>query len=371
MKTKPFSVRFSEKLTALINRQAGNDGKTPTDVIRESMEKNMLPCNNYRSQYVDYLISPSSTIDGVINAVERNRRDKKITLDSLITRHEISALMVFWHQAYLISVNGFANPKYVSILLDIMNDLFVEATKQSIEIDTRHLLSKLGIAPEDNFSEKISDIKKQFTQTPSISWAEMLTRPLEMFADKLDQYSRASISSIFLERLSALIPITVHYARKLKNSSRTNDFEKWINAEISQDELACLPKPLNIVLSNINFRVMPEKLLFSGENTSHFYTFKRQSLIALLTAVEYGDNAVSIEKPSNFASQTIQIFAGHTHQDNQVMINENDGNGGFGGYSLYLTNQEFIELKERLSLLLTDHKWVWLLNRYTNLMGDI
>jgi hypothetical protein len=53
------------------------------------------------------------------------------------------------------------------------------------------------------------------------------------------------------------------------------------------------------------------------------------------------------------------------------MINENDGNGGFGGYSLYLTNQEFIELKERLSLLLTDHKWVWLLNRYTNLMGDI
>lgn len=346
MLTKPFSIRFPESLTRLIQNIADRDNKTPSDVIREAVEYSAASREGYRAQLVDVLLNPKETLHRIREKLDRQARDE---LGGDLTRPEISAMMIFWHQAYLYNGCGYANPCYVHTLLGITRDLLTEATKQQINLDFRFYYSKLGIEDESvDLDISMAAIMRQFSERPSVQWAETLTRPIAHIANHLNEFSNFSISEIFnRDRLKSLLPVTA----KGVDAGAPDSI-------ISLDMKALLPDCFKFEIDGLKFSISTEPFSLVVEGHHHCYAFQAESVLSLLTFVENPPPKMDYLVQLKRRTLSVQVYQG------DAIIHEH------GGYRLVLSEESYTKLQDELCSLLKDRRWNWVVRRIRDLHGD-
>jgi hypothetical protein len=347
--TKPFSVRLSETLGSLIQKISAQDQKTPSDIIREAVEA--YSKNSYRNQFVPLLDAAKETVSQIRDRLEQLVKGEPT---DPLTRPELSALMYFWHNAYL-SASGFANPSYVRTILDITQELLEEAQRHKLDVQLRYIHSKLDLetaweAGLTGYASGFEDLKKRYAENCTASWAETLARPIATLADYLDQFSDEALSRILtVSRLYELLPVAVKFV-----GSEMSDHT------ISRDMHKVLPDPKKFQIEGVKFSVTAEPFCIVANGEHHCYVFRTESLMSL---------ALFSETDISFIKN--RLGAGLTRPTLEVQISQ----GGaiiheHSGYRLCFTEPGFMALREQINAIFSDSKWKWLLQRFRNLKGD-
>ena len=348
MATKPFSVRFSENLTKLIQSLSNSEKKTPSDFIREAVEEKAYGRDGFRGQLVPLLKTPKETMSSIREKLEKRSKGES---SEPLSRVEISAMMIFCHQAY-VSNRGYANPSYIMTLLDITKELLQEAQTKRLEFDFHYSHSKLGFDSIDQgYEVAFVELKNRFMGVRSISWSETLTRPLSDVGIYLGQFSDAAIARIFsVFRLEGLLPLAV----------------KGVGPElsdhlISRDMKQLLPVNEKFQVGGVIFMVYAEPFAMVVEEAHHCYAFQAESLMSLFLfsesdfPVNQGPFGAGMKR-NNFEVNLIQ---------GKAIIHES------GGYRLHLAESEFMELRTNLRKIRDKQQWDWLLRRFRSLKGDL
>lgn len=347
MTTKAFSTRLPEALSKIIEGLTRRDEKSPSDFLREAAEEKVYGKNGYRAQFTPLIAAPQETMNRLRDKIEGLARGEPL---EPLSRPELSALMTFWHEAYL-RERGDANAAYVFTLLDLTKDLLEQARQQQIEVDFRYHHMKLDIASEcEDYGQAFDEIKESFLKSRSINWAETLSRPVAALADKLDQYSSESIAQIFtVDRVNQLLPVAV-----------TGSGMGMPDNAISGALAPFLPEPEQFDIGGITFLVNAETFHLMIQGGRHCYIFNAKRLMSLMMLAE-NPPALPEGRGPVLERSALEVHA----VGEQVLLHQRDS------YRLFLSRQEFKALLAKLQELLEDRRWRWLLQRFRNLRGDI
>jgi len=351
MLTKPFSVRFSKTMTNFIQSIADMGQKTPSDFIREAVEEKAFSEGGYRSQLVPLLMAPKDTLNQIFEKLDRNNKG---ILHEALSLPELSALMIFWHQAYQTGSNyaNYANPEYVITILNITKDLFIEAKRQKIKLDFDFCHSRLGFSSEvDDYEQYFCDLNTRFQKNATVTWAETLASPLANMANYLGLYTHASLRPIFTSsRLEKLLPVAV----KGSGAAQTD-------IVISLDLRQLLPHMVKFEVGGMIYMLCSEPFSMVVEGNHHCYAFQAESLLSLILFSE-NDYALSQDTfGAGLRRKTVEV----QRDLGKAIIHEH------GGYRLVMSESDFMELRKYIRETFQDQRWSWLLKRYRNLKGDI
>lgn len=339
MKSIPFSIRLPENLASTVEWIAKKTGKSAPDVVRSGIEQAFA--DEYRSQVIDCISNPANTMRVVREFLSASPEKKGRAMPLPF----YSALMYFWHTAYMQS-NGFANPEYVDALLSITSCLLTEAEENNLDVNFRYCRDKLGIRSEEAITDGIKRINAEFQSSPSIGYAEWLARPLVVIADDLQKFESGSIGRIFDRYLQLLLPVAVIGSK----TALDEDI-------VSRDLKVLLPSAEPLTLGGLSVRLFPDPLGFIVEEGHHCYFFGHDSLLGFYAGIQH--NAFEILRDGEFKSRGFEV------QDNGKCLNNGTG------YRLILSVEEFKELTDYMRRILSLPGWQWLIQRHRELRGDI
>jgi predicted DNA-binding protein len=353
MSSVPYAVRLPKKLAELLEVFAKKTGMSSPDAVRAAIEQSIS--NEYRILLMDRLTHKEKTIKRVRDYLSASQGEARTPLAPV----DYSALMCFWHFAYMHENSGYANPRYLEPLLDITSNLISTAKLAQVSINDHYLRSKLDLEPNEAYESGIDRIKLKFRTSPTISYAEWLTRPLEAMSSDLNQYERSQLAKIFDPHLQTLIPVAILGA---KVSLEEN--------VISQDLKPLLPTAETCRIGDLVITLYGSPslaLVVSGK--AHAYAFTSASVLAIATAVENNvlDDLVNGHKKNQnlLVFEFIRKALCIVRIEDQVTIHEH------GGYRLSMSNAEFLKLSDMLKSTFEKPSWCWLIDRYRNLGGDI
>jgi hypothetical protein len=352
MSSVPFAIRLSTKLVALLEAFAEKTGISERDAVRAAIEQSVS--NEYRILLMDRLSHKEQTIKRVRDFLNPKQGQERPTLEAL----DYSALMCYWHWAYMHAKDGYANPTYVGALLEITLDLIRQTNDEQLKVHEHYLRSKLDLEPNESFEAGIARVKNKFRGSPNISYAEWLTRPLEAMSSDLNQYEVSKLHEIFVPHLQTLFPLSILGAEASIDET-----------VISQDMQPLLPTAEVCRIGGlvITLYAAPSlALVVSGEN--HAYAFSADSVLSIATAIDNRvfDDLISKKivdgfRISEFKRKSFCVLC----IDDQITIHEQ------AGYRLNMNLADFSKLADMLRNTLQKSSWGWLINRYRNLGGDI
>ena len=269
---------------------------------------------------------------------------------------DYSALMYFWHWAYM-SGDGYANPAYVLVLLDITGSLITELEKVGAPFDCHHVRSKLGLEEEgESFVDGIARVKQQFAANPSVSWAEWITRPLETMADDLQYLDHPAIARVFRMRVEPVLPVAVLGAK----AGVDDDLVDW-------DMKALLPQAERFKLGGMSVALMAHPMAIVIEEGHHCFAFTPESVLGIAKGIAGGAfvrmMAPEAEKVWPHGRFQLTQFDAARFQGT-VILHEH------GGYRLHLSDDEFQQFISNLSAQFAQPAWAWVLKRHRDLRGD-
>ncbi len=345
---KQLGLRIPERFVEFVNNLAGSYRKTPSDVVREAIDEYSRR-SPYQLQLSDYLSKGGKEVFVEIRAniarMPRNNADHET-----FERVALSALMRFWHDAYM-KRRGYANPRYVRELLEITYELLLAGKALGLPLDYHYYYSRLGVK-EDGQLQAVRDIAAQFSADPSATWAETLLRPIYHLADFLDRFDSRDIQRIFsLDRLQRLLPVATCGA----------------DAQIAEDVIArdmaqLLPSKVKFGINTLECELFADSFhLLVVEK--HFLTlFGPDSLLSLAAFVEnYSCSAIRGQKFFQFQTNKLQI---RCMQDTAIIRQEHDTT------SLHLSIDELERLCHEVRTILCTKEWDWVLDRFRVLRGD-
>lgn len=350
MSSVPFSIRLPSKLVDLIDAFAKKTGKSTPDAVRSVIEQSVS--NEYRILVVDCLKQPRNVLQRIRTKLAKQR----VGECGHIETQDYSALMTFLHWAYMTG-EGYANPEYVLVLLDITAALLTQMEKLKLCSNFSYFRSKLDIKNGESFSDGIERVKVEFMNNPSVGWAEVLTRPLEGMADDLQHFDRAMLRDIFDSRIEQVLPVAVRGAK----ASVDDDI-------IARDMQTLLPQATRSKINGLSVKLSSHPMAIVTEEGHHCYAFQSESVLSFATAIAGNvfdrmlDNKADAQGwlHDQFTRTTLQVHS----LRGEVVIHEN------GGYRLILKEEEFKIFVSYLKENFESPAWVWLLNRHRELRGD-
>jgi len=341
MKGVPFSIRLPQSLFALIERHTKNGGiKSNPDIIRAGLEQTFA--SPYRVQVLEATTNPEKTLELVREHIQNDTQDN-------IPMAAYSALMNFWHHAYMTS-DGYATPSYVLTLLGITHDLILLAQEQGIYVDEPFLRSRLGIKDEESIPEGIGRVFGEFESNPSVSYAEVLTRPIEILSDKLQHFLPGDIHSIFRERVEELLPVAVAGANRGKKTPFTHRADK-----------SSLPDDYTFTVGEVTFSLEPLLFCLLVAEGHHTYAFGTDSLLSLKTGIDNHAFTQVFRDENSFVRGDFKV----ERCSQKVFMHANDN------YRLRLSDDEFKEFCDHINTAFSDEKWKQLEERIREMRGDI
>lgn len=351
MSSVPYSIRLPSKLVSIIDIFAKKTGKNGPDTVRTIIEQ--IDGNEYRFLVCDCLKEPREVLQRVRTQLANK---KKGEYSVGIAPQDYSALMHFWHYAYMTG-QGYAKPEYVMSLLDITSALLSQLGKFRPEQDLMYFRSTLNITAEESFRDGIARVKGEFSNNPSVSWAEMLTRPLEALADELQFLDKSVLPDIFDSRIEQVLPVAV------RGANATVDCDI-----IERDMESLLPEIKCFDINGMTVQMCAQPLSIIVEEGKYCYAFQGESALGFAAAIS-GNVFVRMMAPDDgFKSWARRDFDRKTlhvqRLNGQVIIHEH------GGYRLFLKDAEFQTLILELKKNFESAAWVWLIKRHHDLRGD-
>ena len=354
--TKPVSIRLGTTLTSMLERVAGRERKTVSDVVRESLERSIVEAGGLRSKIVENLAKPELAVSLI--------RQKLKDPQPVLTRVDYGTLMILWHQAYLhTNSRTFVDIGYFYMLMDMMGELFTHAKEQKITLNMEFFRSRMEVRDNDLSNlEAIEYVKSTFKKNRSAVVAEGCMRPMSIMSDLIAEFSTKSLESTFtVARIQKLIPLAVWGARDVSNPTKVLD-----NSDFNI-------KNLSWKVGSMKFMVTSAPFGMIAEGSHHCYAFKPESLLSLAKLFE-GDNLIALSVVDNpwafFDRPTLKIQYSRvpTTSKSTYIFQE------YGGYQLHLNQDEFEELRAGMTLLSSpdgDPAWLALLELIRNEIGDV
>lgn len=353
--TKPVSIRLGSTLTGLLERMAGREKKTVSDVVRESLERSIVEDGSLRSRIMENLSKPGLAVDSIRERLKDPQQD--------MTRVDYGTLMILWHQAYLhTSSRIFVDVEYFHMLMDMMGELFSHAKEQNIPLNMEFFRSRMEVR-DDNLSdlEAVEWVKATFKKNRSASAAEGCMRPMAIMSDLIADFSTKSLESTFtVARIKKLIPLAVWGARDVSSPTKV----------LENSELARNIKGLSWSVSSMKFMITSAPFGMVVEGSHHCYAFKPESLLSLAKLFE-GDNLIALSVADNpwsfYERPTLKIQCTRGPKPTYVLQE-------YGAYFLHLNPDEFEELRAGMILLSSpdgDQAWLALLELIRNEIGDV
>lgn len=354
MTTKPFSVRFSESITKLVQGLSDRGNKTPSDFIREAVEEKLRRSSDHNKQVAMLEMDPEKAISGIrakLDNVGSNGVSKEISIA------EIAVMMRFWHRAYSINhANNFVNPRYVLALMSVLKDFLQEAHKQNQGFDFHYSNSILGSLINANFDgydyeSAFDELKVDFLESRVTGLPEMLARITEHSSDKLDGFVPSVISRVFTKaRLEELFPVAV------RGACVANGY-----APVASNMSEFLPEAARFKVGDLKFAIYPGSFTLLVEGGHHLYPLGSHSTLSLCACSEEDSYVKKIALHGGIIKRdrlTIELFRGDAiiHEDN--------------GYRLFMAQKDFFELLDNIKQVFSNQRWGALLKRVRLLDGD-
>jgi len=343
----PYSLRLPTKLSQLIDQFAKKIGKPAPDAVRAGIEAAFS--NEYRILALDAANADrAGTLRALRGAVAE--ANQKVMLPLPI----YSGLMYFLHWAYLrAGVDGYANPRYVIAMLDIIRDLVALGKSVRFTDGHHHTYSCLGLKEDEGIDAGIQRIQKEIHNGLGMGYAEMLTRPLEAMADDLQYLDSAMVARIFAPHLKTLLPVAVQGAKL------------GVDEDIVRRDMEGLfPETEQFKISEMNWGLHGKEMALVVSEGRHTYAFGYQVVLSIYMAIECDalNDVLALNGEVHFFSRSqFELVRMGDH----VVMHEN------GGYRLGLSVPEVRDLVGNLALAFRKPAWRTLITRYRELKGDI
>lgn len=345
--TTPYSLRVSTRLAQLIESVAKKTGKRAPDAVRAGIEAAFS--NEYRMLALDAANTDrASTLRTLRGAVAEANTSIRLPLPVY------SALMYFLHWSYLhAGFSGFANPRYVTAMLDITADLLALGEKMYFTDGHSHARYCLGLKEGENLFEGISRIKLDLQNGLSVGYAEFLTRPLETMADDLQYLDPAVVARIFSPHLRTLLPVAVAGAMGgIDTDIVLRDMEEF------------LPDTESFDINTLNWELNGKSVALVVSEGHQMNAFGPHAVLSLCTAIECDALEYLLAPGESLRSFSRGDFE-LTRSGEQVLMHTK------GGYRLVLSVVEARQLIDRLAIAFSKPAWRGLVTRYRELCGDI
>jgi len=349
MSNKPLSIRFSEKMIEVIQRISSVSGQTPSDFIRAAVEEKARGSRSrYRDQYAELMLNPGTTMDCIYDALSREERGSE---KRHFNRGLLSVLMHFWHASYLNVSEGFANPIYVKNLLDLTKELLIGARDQGLHINLNYIHARLEITNDiADYEFEFIELWERFKSNNSIGWAEILTRPLVILADDLEQFDLSFLLHVFNHnRIEALMPLAIKGAA-IDVPTRL----------VSHNMEMILPGPVKTKINSLGIVITSDPFALVIDEAHHAYAFSSESLVSLFLFSENHDSE-NLKQDLFFCRKTLAVC----HTRGLVHIHEH------GQYRLVMSKEEWGELIKWINEVRNNPQWSWMLQRFRYIKGDV
>lgn len=343
----PYSLRLPTKLSQLIDQFATKIGKPAPDTVRAGIEAAFA--NEYRILALDAANADrAGTLRALRGAVAEADGKARLPLPVY------SGLMYFLHWAYLhAGVDGYANPRYVIAMLDVIGDLMALGKSMRFTGGHDHACGCLGIKDDEELADGIQRIQQQIQNGLGTGYAEMLTRPLETMADDLQYLDSARIANIFAPHLKTLLPVAVLGAKM--------GVEEDI---VRRDMEGIFPETENFKINTMSWVLLGKEMALVVSEGHHSNAFGSHAVLSLYTAIECGAlvDVLAINSECHFFSRGMFELS---RIGKHVVMHTN------GGYRLSLSVQETRDLVSNLASAFKHPAWRTLVTRYRELKGDI
>jgi len=343
----PYSLRLPTKLSQLIDQFAKKIGKPAPDTVRAGIEAAFA--NEYRILALEAANADrTGTLRALRGAVAGSDSNTRLPLPVY------SGLMYFLHWAYLSAgFDGYANPRYVIAMLDIIIKLMVHGKSMHFTGGYDHARGCLGIKENEELDVGIQRIRTEIRNGLDIGYAEMLTRPLEAMADDLQYLDSTIVARIFAPHLKALLPVAVHGARM------------GVDEDIVQRDMeGFFPETENFNVNTVSWELYGKDMTLVVSEGHHMHIFGSHAVLSLYTAIECGvfdDVLGSRTTPYSFSRGDFKLL----RMGKQVAIHSGRG------YRLELSLLETRDLVDNLTSAFKKPTWRALIARYRELRGDI